>query len=54
MLTVVIAFAVTRKMEVAASIGLADTAVKLLAFYLHERAWLKVKFGMKRPPEYDI
>jgi uncharacterized membrane protein len=45
---------VTRKIELAASIGLADTLIKLGAYYAHERCWLKVPFGRPRPPEYQI
>jgi uncharacterized membrane protein len=52
--TFIVAWAVTRRVELAASIGLADTFVKLLAYYLHERAWMKVRFGRAHPPEYDI
>ena len=54
LLTVAMAWAITRKVEVAASIGAADTAVKLLAFYLHERLWLRIRFGRFRGPDYEI
>ena len=40
--------------EIAAKIGLLDTAIKLAAFYGHERAWNKSDFGKDRPPEYQI
>ena len=52
--TILVAWAVTRRMDVAASIGLADTFVKLAAYYVHERAWLKIGFGRVKRPEYDI
>ena len=52
--TFVVAWMVTRKAAVAASIGLADTALKLVAYYVHERIWLKIRFGMMRGPDYDI
>ena len=48
-MTVAVAWALTRKVELAASIGLADTLVKLLAYYLHERAWLKLDLGRVQP-----
>ena len=53
-ITVATAWAITGKAEVAASIGLADSTVKLLAYYLHERAWIKVEYGRMKPPEYQI
>jgi uncharacterized membrane protein len=49
-----IAWAVTGQLDLAASLGAVDTAVKLFAFYVHERAWQKVKFGLPSPPEYHI
>ena len=52
--TVTVAYAVTRKAELAATIGIADTILKLAAFYLHERLWLKIRFGKQRPPDYQI
>jgi uncharacterized membrane protein len=53
-MTVGIAWIVTGKIEVAASIGVLDTLLKVLAFYLHERLWLRIPFGRSRPPEYEI
>ncbi|HOD84133.1 MAG: hypothetical protein BWX88_05000 [Planctomycetes bacterium ADurb.Bin126] len=53
-MTVGVAWVLTRRADLAATIGLTDTAVKLLAFYVHERLWLKVKFGRTKPPEYQI
>ena len=52
--TIAVAWVITRRLELAAGLGLADTAVKLLAFYVHERVWLRVKFGRSHSPEYDI
>jgi uncharacterized membrane protein len=40
--------------ELAASVGLVDTVIKLGVYYGHERCWLKVRFGKIRPPEYQI
>ena len=54
LLTSAVAWALTHRADVAATIGLADTAVKLVAYYLHERIWLKIKFGRQKPPEYQI
>ncbi len=53
-ITIATAWIITRKVELAASIGALDTVVKIAAFYLHERMWLKVRFGRLHKPEYDI
>lgn len=52
--TFAVAWILTRKFELAAQIGLLDTVVKLGAFYVHERAWNRLSFGKKKPPEYQI
>ena len=52
--TAAIAWAVTGSSAVAASIGLADTLIKLVTYYLHERMWLRIRFGQPKLPEYDI
>ena len=54
LITTTVVWMATRKMELAASIGLIDTAIKLGAYYAHERWWLKVSFGRAKPPEYEI
>jgi len=33
---------------------LLDTAVKIGAFYFHERLWNHLRFGRAEPPEYQI
>ena len=45
--TFVIAWILTRKFELAAQIGILDTAVKIGAFYVHERVWNSLQFGRK-------
>ena len=52
--TMVVVLAITGEVKLAASVGVADTLVKLLAYYVHERIWLKVKLGQKPRPEYEI
>lgn len=54
LLTVSVAWLITRRTDVAATIGLADTGVKLGAFYMHERLWLRVRFGRPKEAEYQI
>ena len=52
--TTVVVWVVTGEPKLAASIGLIDTLVKLAAYYVHERCWLKVRFGRLRHPDYQI
>lgn len=54
LITVTAAWIITRKVEIAASIGVVDTAVKVVAFYLHERMWLKVRFGRLVKADFEI
>ena len=54
LVTMVVAYGITHRTELSVAIGLADTAVKLVAYYFHERLWLRVKFGLRRPTDYEI
>lgn len=54
MITFSIAWIVTGTLKVAMEIGIADTLIKLGAYYFHERAWINVNFGKQKPPEYQI
>ena len=54
LITFGVAWAITGRLTLAAEVGLADTAVKLGAYYAHERLWLKVRFGRSKSPDYDI
>jgi adenylylsulfate kinase len=49
-----VAWLVTGKLTFAVEIGVADTLIKLGAYYFHERLWIRVKFGKLRRPEYEI
>ena len=51
--TTVVVYFFTRKVELAAAVGLADTGVKLVAYYVHERLWLRVKFGLRKSTDYE-
>ena len=54
LVTVCVAWVVTGRGDIAASIGLFDTGVKVVAFYAHERLWLKVRFGRVQAGQYEI
>lgn len=43
--TTTLAYLWSHDVAVAASIGAADSLIKLFAYYLHERAWLQVDAG---------
>ncbi len=38
----------------ASAIGLAELFTKMILYYLHERVWLKIKWGLKEDREYGI
>lgn len=42
-----VALLVTGELAVAGAIGTMDAAIKLGAYYLHERAWLRVRFAQE-------
>ncbi len=52
--TCFVAWLLTGSLDMAARIGILDTAIKIGAFYMHERLWNRLDFGKKKPPEYNI
>jgi uncharacterized membrane protein len=54
LVTVIITWAVSGSLDLAAKVGVLDTVVKIGAFYLHERIWNHLDFGKEKPPEYQI
>lgn len=52
--TCLVAWIVTGRPTLSLSIGLLDSAIKIGAFYVHERLWNRVHFGKLEPPEYQI
>jgi len=54
LVTFSVAWLVTGKLTFAVEIGVADTLIKLGAYYFHERLWIRVRFGKLRKPEYEI
>ena len=43
--TVLIVLALTGELDIAIAIGGVEIVAKLLIFYVHERAWQKVRWG---------
>ena len=54
LVTFTVAWVITKELKFAAEIGLADTVIKLGAYYFHERMWIGINFGKQKPPEYQI
>lgn len=52
--TALITLAITGKMAFALQVGAADTVTKLFGYFLHERMWARIKYGLGKPPEYEI
>ncbi len=52
--TILTAWLLTGKPTLSVGIGLLDSAVKIGAFYVHERIWDRLSFGRPKAPEYQI
>jgi uncharacterized membrane protein len=50
--TGVVGWWISGSIKVGAAVGLADTAIKLVLYYVHERVWHRVKWG-KVDPKID-
>ena len=44
-ITAGVVWALTGKFELGATVGVFDSVIKIVAYYLHERAWNKVALG---------
>jgi uncharacterized membrane protein len=53
-ITFCVSWILTRRVTLAAEIGVADALLKLGAYYSHERLWNRLSFGKQKPPEYQI
>lgn len=49
LITSLVAFVLTSEIAFAAKIGLLDTSIKLVAYFVHERMWLRIPFGRYAP-----
>ncbi|MDG4896451.1 MULTISPECIES: DUF2061 domain-containing protein [unclassified Mesorhizobium] len=47
--TMIISLVVTGSIKLAATIGLTEVVTKSVLYYLHERAWLRIPYGRKKP-----
>ena len=48
-ITITIAILVTGNTAFSVSIGLIDFVTKIFTYYIHERIWFHIPFGLKRP-----
>ena len=54
-ITTGLVYMITGKGDFAATIGLADTSIKLFIYFGHERLWNRIPYGrVKQEPEYYI
>lgn len=53
-ITGVVTYFLTGRLDFAVTVGLADTFVKFFTYYAHERIWTRILFGKVRPPDFDI
>ena len=44
--TMVVVYVITGDLALVASVGLVDVVVKVFFYYLHERTWGRVKWGL--------
>jgi uncharacterized membrane protein len=52
--TAVLIFSFTGKLLLAVGLGVLDSVVKILVFFLHERAWMAIPFGRIKHPLEEI
>ena len=55
LITSVLVYLLTGKGDFAATVGLADTTIKFMVYFAHERAWNRIPYGREqKQPEYMI
>jgi adenylylsulfate kinase len=52
-ITAMTVYVFTREGGLSIGVGVADSAIKILVYYAHERAWNRVSFGKRRDGEQD-
>jgi len=53
-ITSALVYLFTGELEFAAKVGLADTTLKFVTYFGHERIWNRISFGRPKVPEYYI
>ena len=52
--TVLIIYALTRRVVLSLGVGVIEIVVKLLLYYFHERIWATIPLGQKKNPLFDV
>jgi uncharacterized membrane protein len=52
--TVLLSWLITGSINLAAAIGVTEVITKSLLYYLHERAWVRVPFGRRKPETLSV
>lgn len=51
--TTLVVYFFTKEVALSLGIGLADTVIKIVAYYSHERLWDRMDFGRKKEVKQD-
>jgi len=54
LITGVVTYFLTGRLDFAVTVGLTDTLVKFFIYYVHERMWTRISYGKVRPLDYQI
>ena len=52
--TAALVFFFTADARISIGAGVADSLVKIVLYFVHERVWNLIPFGRPKPPEYEI
>ena len=52
--TILISLFITGEIVLALQIGFLEFFFKITIYYFHERIWLRIKYGLIKPPDYQI
>ena len=51
--TVLVSWLIVSRIDLALSIGLIEVVTKMTLYYFHERAWSRIRYGVKKPTADD-
>lgn len=54
LITMTVAFSLTKEIAFAVEIGLLDTFAKIAIYFAHERIWQRIPYGKLKAPDYEI
>ncbi len=53
MVTILVVYFLTKKVTLALGAGFIDAAIKMFAYYVHERVWDRTRFGRREEAKED-